>query len=55
MLNTAVDWCNGLSVKNSRLRVFENGVLRVIVGLETGENCIMRSFIICTAHQTLFI
>jgi hypothetical protein len=44
-----------------RLRVFENGVLRRIFGPkrnevtgEWGENCIMRSLMICTAHQMLF-
>jgi hypothetical protein len=37
-----------------RLRVFENRVLRRIFGpkrdevTEDGENCIMRSFVICT-------
>jgi hypothetical protein len=37
-----------------RLRVFENRVLRRIFGPkrdETGENCIMRSFITCTLLQ----
>jgi hypothetical protein len=38
-----------------RLRVFENRVLRGILGLKrdevTGENCIMRSFVICTLRQ----
>jgi hypothetical protein len=38
-----------------RLRVFENRVLRRIFGLKrdevTGENCIMRSFVICTLPQ----
>jgi hypothetical protein len=38
-----------------RLRVFENRVLRKIFGPkrdeETGENCITRSFMICTLHQ----
>jgi hypothetical protein len=40
------------------LRVFENRVLRRIFGWkkdevmrESGGNCIMRSFIICTLHQ----
>jgi hypothetical protein len=38
-----------------RLRVFENRMLRRIFGprRETGEHCIMRSFIICTLHQIL--
>jgi hypothetical protein len=30
--------------------VFENRVLTGTFGLETGETCILRSFIICTAH-----
>jgi hypothetical protein len=40
-----------------RLRVFENRVLRRIFGskrnevAENGENCIMRSFVICTLDQ----
>jgi hypothetical protein len=38
-----------------RLRVSENGVLRRIFGPKreevAGENCQMRSFIICTLHQ----
>jgi hypothetical protein len=40
-----------------RLRVFENRVLRRIFGpkgmrwLENGENCITRSFVICTLRQ----
>jgi hypothetical protein len=40
------------------LRVFENRVLRRIFGLkrdevmrEIGENCIMKSFVICTLRQ----
>jgi len=43
-----------------RLRVFENRVLRRISGSErdevtgSGENYIMRSLMICTAHQILF-
>jgi hypothetical protein len=43
-----------------RLRVFENRVLRGIFEPKrdeltgSGENYIMRSFIICTAHQILF-
>jgi len=38
-----------------RPRVFENRVLRRIFGRkrEDGEDCIMRSFIICTLHQIL--
>jgi hypothetical protein len=33
--------------EEQRLRVFENGVLRIIFGpkRDAGENCIMRSFI----------
>jgi hypothetical protein len=40
-----------------RLRVFENRVLRRIFGpkreevRENGDNCIMRSFMICTLRQ----
>jgi hypothetical protein len=39
-----------------RLRMFENKVLRRIFGrqrdvLESGENCITRSFVICTLHK----
>jgi hypothetical protein len=39
-----------------RLRVFENRVLRRISGpkkdeVKVGENCIMKSFIICTLLQ----
>ena len=43
-----------------RLRTFENRVLRRIFGTKrdevtgSGENYIMRSLIICTAHQILF-
>jgi hypothetical protein len=43
-----------------RLRVFENRVLRKIFRPERdevtggGEDCITRSFMICTAHQILF-
>jgi hypothetical protein len=43
-----------------RLRVFENGVLRIIFGPKrddltgNGENYIMRSLVICTAYQILF-
>jgi hypothetical protein len=36
--------------------VFENRVLRRIFGPnkeEVGENCIMRSFIICTLHKAI--
>ena len=50
-----------LSLKEERrLRVFENRVLRRIFGpktdevTESGENSIMRSLMICTAHQILF-
>jgi len=44
-----------------RLRVLENRVLRKIIGLrrrkeqENGENCIMSSFIICSASHTSFM
>jgi len=43
-----------------RLRVFENRVLRRIFGSKrdevtgNGENCIVRSLMICTAHPILF-
>jgi hypothetical protein len=43
-----------------RLRVFENRVLRRIFGPKrdevtgNGKNYIMRSLMICTAHQILF-
>jgi hypothetical protein len=43
--------------REHRLRVFENRVLRRIFGpergdvREVGENCLMRSFIICTLRQ----
>jgi hypothetical protein len=39
--------------KEHRLRVFENRVLRRIFGptRENGENCITRSFVICTLQQ----
>jgi len=43
-----------------RLRAFENGVLKRIFGPErnvvrgSGENYIMRSFMICTAQPILF-
>ena len=43
-----------------RLRVFENRVLRRIFGpkrdgvTEGGENYIMRSLMICTAHPIIF-
>jgi hypothetical protein len=42
-----------------KLRVFENRVLKRIFGTErekwqvAGEDCIMRSFIICTLHQNI--
>jgi hypothetical protein len=42
-----------------RLRVFENRVLRRIFGperdevKEVGENCIMRSCMVCTLHPVL--
>jgi len=43
-----------------RLRVFENGVLRRIFEPKreevtgSGENCVMRSLMICTPQQMLF-
>jgi len=43
-----------------RLRVFDNRALRGMFGPKrdevtgSGENYIMRSFMICTAHQILF-
>jgi hypothetical protein len=36
-----------------RLRMCENRVLRRIFGEETGEDCIIRSFIPCILHQIL--
>jgi hypothetical protein len=54
----------GVSVtlrEEHRLRVFENRVLRRILGPkgrkwgETGEDCIMRGFITCTLHQILLV
>jgi hypothetical protein len=46
--------------KERRLRVFENRVLRRMFGPkrdevtgESGENCIMKSLMICTAHPIL--
>jgi hypothetical protein len=44
--------------EEQRLRMFENGVPRRIFGpkgkwRETGEDCVMRSFITCTLHQKL--
>jgi hypothetical protein len=47
--------CETLSLtlrKEHKVRVFENRVLRGIVGLmKAGGNCIMRSFITYTLHQ----
>jgi hypothetical protein len=49
-------WCPTLREEH-RLRVFENRVLRRIFGpkrdevTENIENCIMRSFVICTLRQ----
>jgi hypothetical protein len=46
--------------KNCRPEEFENTVLKRIFGLKwdkgkgSGENYIMRSLMICTAHQILF-
>jgi hypothetical protein len=43
--------------EEQRLRVFEKRVIRRILGSkreEVGENCTMRSSIICTLHQLLF-
>jgi len=46
--------------KECRLRVFENKVLRRIFEPKrdkvtgSGENCVMRSLMICTPHQMLF-
>jgi hypothetical protein len=49
-------WKLSLTLREEhRLRVFENRVLRRILGLRrdevTGENCITRSFVICTLRQ----
>jgi hypothetical protein len=48
-----------VSTEEYRLGVFKNGVLRKILGpkreevVGTGENCIMRSFMIGTVQHTL--
>jgi hypothetical protein len=58
--------CETLSLtlrEEHRLSVFENGVLREIFGTDRnevivewrGEDYITRSFMICTAHQVLFV
>jgi len=40
--------------EEQRQTVFKNRVLRKILGPKgTGENCVMRSFMICTQHQIL--
>jgi len=51
-----------LTLREERgLTVFENRVLREIFGSErdevtgSGEDYIMRSLLICTAHQILFV
>jgi hypothetical protein len=47
-------------MENTRLRLFENRVLRKTFGLKTdtmsgsGEDYITRSFMICTPHPILF-
>jgi hypothetical protein len=47
-------------VEELRLRVFENSVLRRIFGpkrdrwQKSGEHYIMKTLMICTAHQILF-
>jgi hypothetical protein len=47
-------------MEENRLRVFENRALRKTVGLKrdevtgTGEDCVMRCFLICTTHLTIF-
>jgi hypothetical protein len=43
--------------EESRLRVFESRVLRIIFGRKRDdvENYIMRSLMFCTAHQMLFV
>ena len=53
--------CGPHTLRRERgLGVFGNGVLREISGSESdgvtgsGEKCIMRNFMICTAHQTSF-
>jgi hypothetical protein len=57
ILPVVLYWCETWSVtlkEEHRLRVFENRVLRRIVGPkrnEVGGNCTMRSFITCTLHQ----
>jgi hypothetical protein len=60
ILPVVLYWCETLSLtlrEEHRLRVFENRVPRRIFGPKrdevTGEkeNCIMRSFVICTLRQ----
>jgi hypothetical protein len=56
ILTVVLYGCKTLSLtlrEEHRLRVFENRVLRRIFGPkgESGENCIIRSFVICTLRQ----
>jgi hypothetical protein len=50
-------FCNPILFEEHRLRLFENRELKRIFGpkrdkgRENGENCIMRSFVICTLRQ----
>jgi len=44
----------GLTLREEHiLRIFENRVLRREGGSMAGENCVTRSFIICTLDQIL--
>ena len=63
MLPVVLYGCETLSLtlrEECRLRVFENRVLKRIFGPKrdevtgNGENYIMRSLMICTAHQIFF-
>jgi hypothetical protein len=62
MLTVVLCGCESWSLilrEERRLRVFENRVLRGIFGPKrdevtgSGENFVMRSFMICTAHPIL--
>jgi hypothetical protein len=58
VLNGYGSWSFTLREEHT-LRVFENRMLRKISGTkrkkqEAEENCIKRSFMICTRHQIIF-